>query len=141
MASHEAKWRYIPIVLDLLGVVIEHDQSCLDALKKEQTLLAPKTYFTREESVLEMLKQRNITFQALQAKKMPHNGVDLPLLSTEFEPSTSTRNDTLEPATPDNVVNLSSVTLLDDELSTLFKGLSFSPSSGRILKISHTHIE
>lgn len=107
----------------------------------EQTLLVPKTYFTTEESVLEMLKQWNITSQALQAKKMPQNGVDLPLLSTEFEPSTSTHNDTLEPATPDNVVNLSSVTLLDDELSTLFKGLSFCPSSGRILKISHTHIE
>ncbi|KAH9377803.1 hypothetical protein HPB48_015417 [Haemaphysalis longicornis] len=107
--------------MDLLGIVIEHDQCCLDAPKKEPALLIHTTHLTTEESVLEMFKQNKTRhFSALKVKKMLHNGVDLPLLSTESEPSTSSHNDALEPATPDNIVNLFTVTLLHNELSALF---------------------
>lgn len=120
--------------MDLLGIVIEHDQCCLEALRKEESLLANKTELTaEEESVLEMfIQNKTCHFAALKAKKMLRDGVDLSLLSTESEPSpSSSGNDTLEPATPDNVVNLSSITLSEDELSALSKGLSFCPSSGK----------
>lgn len=125
-----------------MGIVIEHDQCCLDALKKEQAILVPKTYLTTEESVLEMFKQSETPPFSPSGKKDVPDGVDLPMLSTESEPSTSSNNDALEPATHDNVVNLSTVTLSEDELSALSKGLSFCLSSGKSNELQlHKNLE
>lgn len=45
--THEANWRSIlhKASMDLLSIVIEHDQCCLDALKKEEISLLKKNSF------------------------------------------------------------------------------------------------